>query len=78
MVTNIPIHARAACVSLHFVFDEGNKTRGTKNNQNNQKNHNQTPSQINRHTRHRRACILLDSTSILIAVFENSGVALGH
>ena len=82
MVTNIPIHARAACVPLYVVFDEGNKTRGVKNHQNhqnlqnNQKNHNQSSSQINCHTRHRRGCILLPSISISIAVSEKSGVAL--
>ena len=73
MVTNIPIHAEAACVLLYFAFDEGNKTRGIKN-----KNHHQTAIQINRRTRHRRAWILLDTTSILIAASEKNGAALGY
>lgn len=75
MVTNISMHAGEACVLRSSVSNEdgfpGVKKRS-------QKIANHAASRIKFGKRNGRACNLLTSTLISIAVFEKGGVALDY
>ena len=75
MVTNISMHAEAACMLRSFVFSEDGfpiikKYRQTSDSC--------KTRLIDRAMRDRRACNLLTTLLISIVAFEKSGVALEH
>lgn len=75
MVTNISMHAAEACVLRSFVFNEDGFP-GAKKCSQQIASHAAGPTAPDE--RNGRACNLLTSTLISIAVFEKSGVALDY
>ncbi len=75
MVTNIPMHVGVACMFRSFISNE-DSFPGLKKRCETSDSH--TARRTNDDARDRRACNLLASTLISIAIFEKSGVALGY